>query len=89
LTSHVLGRREEAGMPTPEQNMETVSTFAREVFGNKDLDYASAWLADDFVEHQVFPGTTPAIRATYRGTDKGGFIPGMPATGRAFEMDAM
>jgi steroid delta-isomerase-like uncharacterized protein len=109
-------------MPTPEQNKETVSTFAREVFDNKNLDYADAWLADDFAEHQVFPGTTPdkqgaiesyrvffaaspdmtveihdmvadgdwvAIRATYRGTDKGGFIPGMPATGKTFAMDAM
>jgi SnoaL-like polyketide cyclase len=25
----------------------------------------------------------------YRGTDEGGFIPNMPATGRAFEMEAM
>ena len=46
-------------MPTSEQNKDTVSTFAREVFGNKKLDYADTWLADDFVEHQVFPGTTP------------------------------
>jgi hypothetical protein len=46
-------------MPTPEQNKETVATFAREVFGSKNLDHADAWLADDFVEHQVFPGTTP------------------------------
>jgi predicted ester cyclase len=108
-------------MPTPEQNMEVVSTFAREVFGNKNLRYAEDHLADDFVEHQVFPGTTPdkqgaidsykiffaaspdmtaeihdmvagdrvAITATYRGTDKGGFIPGMPATGKAFEMEAI
>ena len=109
-------------MPTPEQNKETVSAFAREVFGNNNLDHARAWLADDFVEHQVFPGTTPdkggaiesyriffaaspdmtaqihdmvaagdkvAIRAVYRGTDKGGFIPGMPATGKTFAMDAI
>ena len=109
-------------MRTPEQNKETVSAFAREVFGNKNLDHANTWLADDFVEHQVFPGTTPdkqgaiesyriffaaspdmraeihdmvaagdkvAIRATYRGTDKGGFIPGMPATGKTFAMDAI
>jgi hypothetical protein len=26
------------------------------------LDHAKAWLADDFVEHQVFPGTTPGKR---------------------------
>ena len=109
-------------MPTPEENMQSVRTFADEVFGNKNLEYAADWLADDFVEHQVFPGTTPdkkgaidsyriffeaspdmtaeshdmvaagdkvAIRATYRGTDEGGFIPNMPATGRAFEMEAM
>jgi predicted ester cyclase len=103
-------------MPTPEENMRSVRAFAEEVFGNKNLDYAAEWLADDFVEHQVFPGTTPdkkgaidsyriffaaspdmtaeihdmvatgdkvvAIRATYRGTDKGGFIPNMPATGK-------
>ena len=95
-------------MPTPEENMQSVRTFAEEVFANKNLTYAADWLADDFVEHQVFPGTTPdkkgaidsyriffaaspdmtaeihdmvaagdkvAIRATYRGTDKGGFIP--------------
>jgi hypothetical protein len=46
-------------MPTSEQNKVTVGTFAREVFGNKNLDHADTWLADDFVEHQVFPGTTP------------------------------
>jgi predicted ester cyclase len=102
-------------MPTPEENMQSVRAFAEEVFGNKNLTYAADWLADDFVEHQVFPGTTPdkkgaidsyriffaaspdmtaeihdmvaagdkvAIRATYRGTDKGGFIPDMPATGK-------
>ena len=109
-------------MPTPEQNKETVATFAREVFGSKNLEHADARLADDFVEHQVFPGTTPdkhgaidsyriffaaspdmtvdvhdmvaagdkvAIRATYHGTDSGGFIPGMPATGKTFAMDAI
>jgi predicted SnoaL-like aldol condensation-catalyzing enzyme len=42
-------------MPTPEQNKETVATFAREVFGSKNLEHADARLADDFVEHQVFP----------------------------------
>jgi len=113
---------EEVCTTTPEQNKETVSAFAREVFGNKNLQYAEDHLADDFVEHQVFPGTTPdkkgaidsyqiffaaspdmtaeihdmvaagdrvAIRATYRGTDKGGFIPGMPATGKPFAMPAI
>jgi predicted ester cyclase len=102
-------------MSTTEQNIRTVTEFARQVFGDKNLRYAVDWLADDFVEHQVFPGTTPdkagalesyriffdaspdmsaeihdtvaagdrvAIRATYRGTDEGGFIPGMPATGK-------
>jgi hypothetical protein len=95
-------------MPTPEENMQFVRSFAEEVFGSKNLKYAADWLADDFVEHQVFPGTTPdkkgaidsyciffagspditaeihdmvaagdkvAIRATYRGTDEGGFNP--------------
>jgi steroid delta-isomerase-like uncharacterized protein len=109
-------------MPTPAENTETVCAFAREVFGNKNLEHAEEWLADDFVEHQVFPGTTPdkqgaldsyriffeavpdmtaeihdvvaaddrvALRATYSGTDKGGFIPGAPATGKPFAMETM
>jgi hypothetical protein len=38
--------------------MQSVRTFAEEVFGNKNLEYAADWLADDFVERQVFPGTT-------------------------------
>jgi hypothetical protein len=46
-------------MPTPEENMQSVRTFAEEVCGNKNLNYTADWLADDFVEHQVFPGTTP------------------------------
>jgi hypothetical protein len=46
-------------MPTPEVNMQSVRTFAEEVFGNKNLMYAADWLANDFVEDQVFPGTTP------------------------------
>ena len=37
----------------------------------------------------VAAGGKVAIRATYRGTDTGGFIPGMPATGKTFEMEAM
>ena len=37
----------------------------------------------------VAAGRKVAIRATYRGTDKGGFIPNMPTTGKAFEMEAM
>jgi steroid delta-isomerase-like uncharacterized protein len=109
-------------MTTAQQNAETVAAFAKEVFGNHNLDFAREWLADDFVEHQVFPGTTPdkagalesyriffeaspdmtaeihdivasgdrvALRATYSGTDAAGFLPGMPATGKHFEMDAM
>ena len=36
-----------------------MSTFAAAVFDKEDLQYAADWLADDFVEHQVFPGTTP------------------------------
>jgi hypothetical protein len=46
-------------MPPPEENMQSVRTFAEEMFGNKNLNYAVTWLADDFVKHQVFPGTTP------------------------------
>jgi hypothetical protein len=50
-------------MPTPEENMQSVRAFAEEVFGEKNLQYASDRLADDFVEHQVFPGTTPDMTA--------------------------
>src|SRR5215216_4225178 len=129
MTPVGLGDRATAGpgaqggrMPRPEEKMQSVRTFAEEVFGNKNLNYAADWLADDFVEHQVFPRTTPdkkgaiesyriffeaspdmtaeihdmvaagdnvAIRATYRGTYKGGFILNMPATGKTFEMEAM
>jgi predicted ester cyclase len=64
-------------MPTPEQNMEVVSTFA-----------ASPDLTAE-IHDMVAAGDRVAIRATHRGTDKGGFIPGMPATGKAFEMEAI
>ena len=43
-------------MPTPEENMQSVRGFAEEVFGNKNLEYAADWLADEFVEHQVCVG---------------------------------
>lgn len=46
-------------MPTPEENTSIVATYAKEVFGNKNIAHAEEWLADEFVEHQVFPGTTP------------------------------
>src|SRR4029450_3707267 len=69
--------REETGMPTPEQNMEVVSTFA-----------ASPDLTAE-IHDMVAAGDRVGIRATHRGTDKGGFIPGMPATGKAFEMEAI
>lgn len=36
---------EEACIPTPEQNKQTMRTFASEVFGNKNLDYTNQWLA--------------------------------------------
>jgi len=47
-------------MPTPEENMQSVRTFAEEVFGNKNLNYAADWLADEGVQesdrHQVVGG---------------------------------
>ena len=46
-------------MPSLDENIETVTRFAKEVFNEKNLQYAEDWLADDFVEHQVYPGTTP------------------------------
>jgi len=41
------------------------------------------------IHDMIAAGDRVAIRATYRGTDKGGFVPGMPATGKAFEMEAL
>ena len=41
------------------------------------------------IHDMVAAGDRVAIRATYRGTDKDGFIPGMTATGKTFAMDAM
>ena len=41
------------------------------------------------IHDMVAAGDKVAIRATYRGTDKGGFIPEMPATGKTFAMEAM
>jgi predicted ester cyclase len=41
------------------------------------------------INDMVAAGDKVAIRATYRGTDEGGFIPDMPATGKSFAMDAM
>jgi predicted ester cyclase len=109
-------------MPTPEQIRELIDRFTKEVFNNKNLAYAEEALSDDFVEHQVFPGTTPdkkgaieafrimaqsspdlsaeinevivsgdraAIRGTFRGTDTGGFAPGMPATNKPYEMGSI
>ncbi len=109
-------------MSTPEQNKETVRRFFEEVFKSKNLDFAREWIADDFVENQVFPGIPPdkegaiksfemmlggmpdiacevldivasgdrvASRAINRGTDTGGFMPGMPATNKPFEMESI
>ena len=68
-------------MPTPEENMQSVRAFAEEVFGNKNLDYAADWLADNFVEHQVFPGTTPdkktqSIRIAFSSRHRPTLAPG-------------
>jgi hypothetical protein len=41
------------------------------------------------IHDMVAAGDKVAIRATYRGTDEGGFIPNMPATGKPFEMEAI
>ena len=90
-------------MPTPEENMQSVRTFAEEVIGNKNLKLRTTGsltissnikcscrharqegcnrLLSHHLRDMVAAGGKVAIRATYRGTDKGGFIPGMPATG--------
>jgi predicted ester cyclase len=41
------------------------------------------------IHDMVAAGDRVAIGATYRGTDQDGIIPGIPATGKAFEMEAM
>jgi hypothetical protein len=41
------------------------------------------------IHDMVAAGDKAAIRATYRDTGKGGFIPGMPATGKTFAMVAI
>ena len=112
---------EDGCMPTPEENMQSVRTFADEVFGNKNLTTQPTGLpttsssikcsrarrptrrVQSFVSHLLrgitrHDGRDPrhgrgwrqgGDRATYRGTDVGGFIPNMPATGKAFEMEAI
>jgi steroid delta-isomerase-like uncharacterized protein len=104
---------------TPEQNKELAREFGERVFNQHDVEYLKNVLADDFVEHEEWPGI-PAdragalqwfemafsavpdmkmeihhviaaddkvcINATMSGTDEGGFAPGMPATGKSFEM---
>lgn len=109
-------------MPTPEEITELVDRFTKEVFNNKNLQYAEEVLSDDFVEHQEIPGTTPdkrgaidsfrmifetspdltaeinevivsgdrvAIRGTFRGTDTGGFAPGMAPTNKQYVMESI
>jgi predicted ester cyclase len=109
-------------MPTAEQITELVHRFNKEVFNNKNLDYAEEVLSEDFVEHQEFPGITPdrkgaiesfriifqsspditgevndvvvsgdkvAIRSTFRGTDRGGFVPGMAPTNKPYTMESI
>ncbi len=39
--------------------------------------------------HDTVRGDKAAIWATYRGTGKGGFVPGMPAAGKAFAMNTI
>jgi steroid delta-isomerase-like uncharacterized protein len=92
------------------------------VFNQHDLAFLEQVLADDFVEHEEWPGLTPdkqgaidffthafktvpdmrvdihyviasddrvAIHATFSGTDEGGFLPGVPATGKSFSMEGI
>ncbi|MFN2544287.1 MAG: ester cyclase [Actinomycetota bacterium] len=41
------------------------------------------------IRHLVASEDKVAIHSTMRGTDEGGFMPGMPATGKTFEIGAM
>ena len=109
-------------MTTADQNKQAVRRFFEEVFNGKNLDFARETLADDFVEHEGFPGLTPdkagaiktfetmfgtspdlaaeildivasadrvAARAVLRGTDTGGFMPGMAPTNKPYSMEAI
>jgi hypothetical protein len=53
-------------MPTPEENMQSVRTFAEEVIGNKNLKLQTTGSPDDFVEHQVLlpPRPTRRVQST-------------------------
>lgn len=46
-------------MPTPEQNTEATVRFLDEVFNKGNIAHVDEALADDFVEHQEFPGMAP------------------------------
>jgi steroid delta-isomerase-like uncharacterized protein len=105
-----------------EENRKLAEEFVRRAFNEHDLAFVKEVLADDYVEHEVWPGLTPdrdgalqwfessfqavpdlsmevhhivasgdrvAIHSTMRGTDEGGLFPGMPATGKSFEMGVM
>jgi steroid delta-isomerase-like uncharacterized protein len=41
------------------------------------------------IEDLVASGKKVAVRSTMHGTDTGGFMPGMPATGKPFQMGAI
>ena len=109
-------------MRTADQNKKLAREFGERVFNQHDIEYLKEILADDFVEHEEWPGIAPdragalqwfehafttvpdlrceirhviasgdkvAIHSTFMGTDEGGFLPGMPATGKSFEMDGI
>lgn len=109
-------------VPTAEQSKDLARRFMDEVFAKRNLEYADQALADDFIEHNPFPGLGAdkkgalqsfeaifgmssdmsfeihhliasgdrvAIHATFRGTDTGGAMPGIPATNKPYEMDGI
>ncbi len=41
------------------------------------------------IHDMIAVGDQVAIRATYRGTDEGGFVPGMRATGKPYALETM
>ncbi len=46
-------------MTTPEQNKQATIRFMDEVFNKGNIAHVDEALADDFVEHQEFPGMAP------------------------------
>ena len=57
-------------MRTPQENEAMCRTFVDEVFNNRKLGHAEESLAEDFVEHNPWPGTDPTKAGAVEGFRK-------------------